>query len=145
MIRGKVMADLYLETTIIFADIVGFTAWSSVRSPEQVFQRKYSWKFCLSYSNRLCIGILRYSLAFLIVLETLYSQFDAIAKRRRIFKGTLEEMYLFVAIAKLTLFRSAYSRNCGRLLRGGCRCARLPQGPCCRYGAICEGYSCQNE
>ena len=31
------LADLFLETTIIFADISGFTAWSSVREPTQVF------------------------------------------------------------------------------------------------------------
>ena len=42
----------------MFADIVGFTAWSSVREPSQVFK----------------------------LLETLYSAFDAIAHRRRVFK-----------------------------------------------------------
>ena len=31
------MADLFLETTIMFADIVGFTAWSSTREPAHVF------------------------------------------------------------------------------------------------------------
>jgi class 3 adenylate cyclase len=41
-----------------FADIVGFTAWSSAREPYQVF----------------------------ILLETLYQAFDEIAKRRRVFK-----------------------------------------------------------
>jgi class 3 adenylate cyclase len=39
-------------------DIAGFTAWSSVREPSQVF----------------------------ILLETLYRAFDMIAKRRRVFK-----------------------------------------------------------
>ena len=43
---------------IQFADIVGFTAWSSVRDPCQVFT----------------------------LLETVYHAFDEIAKRRRIFK-----------------------------------------------------------
>lgn len=33
----KPVAELFLESTIIFADIVGFTAWSSVREPSQVF------------------------------------------------------------------------------------------------------------
>lgn len=32
----KPMADLYLNCTVMFADIVGFTAWSSVREPTQV-------------------------------------------------------------------------------------------------------------
>jgi class 3 adenylate cyclase len=42
----------------MFADLVGFTAWSSVREPTQVF----------------------------VLLETLFREFDKIAKRRRIFK-----------------------------------------------------------
>jgi hypothetical protein len=33
----KPVADLYLETTVMFADITGFNAWSSVREPSQVF------------------------------------------------------------------------------------------------------------
>lgn len=42
----------------MFADIAGFTAWSSVREPSQVFT----------------------------LLETVYHAFDTIAKRRRVFK-----------------------------------------------------------
>lgn len=30
--NSKPLAELYLDTTVLFADIVGFTAWSSVRS-----------------------------------------------------------------------------------------------------------------
>jgi class 3 adenylate cyclase len=52
------IADLHLESTIMFADVVGFTAWSSVREPVQVFT----------------------------LLETLYGAFDKIAERRRVFK-----------------------------------------------------------
>ena len=37
MYKTKPIADLFPETTIIFADIAGFTAWSSVREPSQVF------------------------------------------------------------------------------------------------------------
>ena len=33
----KPLADLFLDTTVLFADISGFTAWSSVREPTQVF------------------------------------------------------------------------------------------------------------
>lgn len=54
----KPIADLFPSTTVMFGDIVGFTAWSSVREPAQVFQ----------------------------LLETLYHAFDEIAKRRRVFK-----------------------------------------------------------
>lgn len=52
------IADLFLETTIMFADIAGFTAWSSVREPSHVFT----------------------------FLETVFAAFDSIAKARRVFK-----------------------------------------------------------
>jgi class 3 adenylate cyclase len=56
--RSAPIADLHLESTIMFADVVGFTAWSSVREPVQVFT----------------------------LLETLYGAFDKIAEHRRVFK-----------------------------------------------------------
>ena len=34
---SKPIADLFPNTTVMFADIAGFTAWSSVREPTQVF------------------------------------------------------------------------------------------------------------
>jgi hypothetical protein len=34
---SRPLADLFLETTVLFADIAGFTAWSSAREPSQVF------------------------------------------------------------------------------------------------------------
>jgi Adenylate and Guanylate cyclase catalytic domain len=46
------------ETTVMFLDISGFTAWSSVREPVQVFT----------------------------LLETLYRSFDDIAAKRKVFK-----------------------------------------------------------
>lgn len=52
------LAQLYPEATVMFADLVGFTAWSSMRDPPQVFR----------------------------LLETIYSSFDEIANRRRVFK-----------------------------------------------------------
>ena len=52
------IADLFPHCTVIFADIAGFTAWSSVREPSQVFR----------------------------LLENVYGAFDAIAKRRHVFK-----------------------------------------------------------
>ncbi|CAB9521527.1 Receptor-type guanylate cyclase gcy [Seminavis robusta] len=63
------LADLFVDCTVLFADITGFTAWSSVREPSQVF----------------------------ILLETLYSRFDKIAQRRRIFKvETVGDCYVAV-------------------------------------------------
>jgi class 3 adenylate cyclase len=56
--KSKPIADLFPETTLMFGDIAGFTAWSSVREPSQVFR----------------------------LLETIYHAFDEIAKKRRVFK-----------------------------------------------------------
>jgi class 3 adenylate cyclase len=65
----KPLADLFLETTVLFADISGFTAWSSVRDPTQVF----------------------------LLLEAVYKAFDAIANRRRVFKvETVGDCYVAV-------------------------------------------------
>ena len=65
----KPIADLFPNTTVLFADIAGFTAWSSVREPSQVFT----------------------------LLETVYRAFDAIAKRRRVFKvETVGDCYVAV-------------------------------------------------
>jgi class 3 adenylate cyclase len=66
---SKPLADLFLETTIMFADICGFTAWTSVREPSQVF----------------------------MLLESVYGAFDQIAKRRRVFKvETVGDCYVAV-------------------------------------------------
>jgi class 3 adenylate cyclase len=67
--KTKPIADLFPETTIMFADIVGFTAWSSMREPCQVFT----------------------------LLETIYHEFDEIARRRRVFKvETVGDCYVAV-------------------------------------------------
>eukprot|EP00977_Amphora_coffeiformis_P020476 scaffold8300_cov171-Amphora_coffeaeformis.AAC.1 len=52
------IADLYPQTTIMFADISGFTAWSSEREPSQVFT----------------------------LLESIYRQMDRAAKKLGVFK-----------------------------------------------------------
>jgi hypothetical protein len=52
------IADLFTNTTVLFADIAGFTAWSSQREPPQVFT----------------------------LLETLYRSFDVIAAKLKVFK-----------------------------------------------------------
>jgi len=65
----KPIADLFPETTIMFGDLVGFTAWSSVREPSQVFT----------------------------LLETVYHAFDQLAKRRGVFKvETVGDCYVAV-------------------------------------------------
>ena len=60
---------MYPETTVIFADIVGFTAWSSSRDPIQVFH----------------------------LLETIYAGFDEIARKHGVFKiETIGDCYVAV-------------------------------------------------
>jgi hypothetical protein len=69
-IRGAPLADLFPNTTVIFADIAGFTAWASAREPQQVF----------------------------ILLETIYGAFDRLAYRHDIFKvETVGDCYVAVA------------------------------------------------
>ncbi|CAB9526669.1 Receptor-type guanylate cyclase gcy [Seminavis robusta] len=67
--NSKPIADLFPETTVLFADIAGFTAWSSVREPSQVFT----------------------------LLETIYQNFDFLAKQYGIFKiETIGDCYVAV-------------------------------------------------
>lgn len=56
--RSNPIADLYPDTTVMFADISGFTSWSSDREPTEVF----------------------------ILLESIYEAFDRISKHYGIFK-----------------------------------------------------------
>ena len=69
-VRTRPIADFFPNTTIMFADIAGFTAWSSTREPFQVFE----------------------------LLETIYGAFDELAKRRRVFKvETVGDCYVAVS------------------------------------------------
>jgi class 3 adenylate cyclase len=68
-ISEEPIADLFPHTTVFFADIAGFTAWSSEREPLYVFK----------------------------LLETLYSAFDRIAARLGVFKvETVGDCYVAV-------------------------------------------------
>mmetsp|Transcript_24295 Transcript_24295/g.59496 ORF Transcript_24295/g.59496 Transcript_24295/m.59496 type:complete len:1200 (-) Transcript_24295:66-3665(-) len=63
------IADLFPNTTVMFGDIAGFTAWSSSRQPAEVF----------------------------ILLETLYGAFDKVAKELEVFKvETIGDCYVAV-------------------------------------------------
>ena len=67
MPKTRPIADVFPDTTILFADIAGFTKWSSSRDPPQVFT----------------------------LLEALYGSFDAIARRRKVFKiETIGDCYV---------------------------------------------------
>lgn len=66
---SRPIADLFPNTTVMFADICGFTAWSSAREPSQVF----------------------------MLLESLYRAFDKLAIKRRVFKvETIGDCYMAV-------------------------------------------------
>jgi class 3 adenylate cyclase len=66
---SKPIAELFPKCTVMFADIVGFTAWSSQREPTQVFT----------------------------LLQNLYQAFDSVAKKRGVFKvETIGDSYLAV-------------------------------------------------
>ena len=104
---AKPLADLFLETTIMFADISGFTAWSSVRDPSQVFT----------------------------LLETLYRAFDEIANCRRVFKvETVGDCY--VAVTGLpdpqkdhAVLMARYARDILSKMSKVCRELELTLGP----------------
>jgi hypothetical protein len=67
--RTKPIAEFYPQVTLMFADLVGFTAWSSTREPTQVF----------------------------VLLETIYHEFDIIASRRGVYKvETVGDCYVAV-------------------------------------------------
>jgi hypothetical protein len=74
-IGGEPIADFWPNTTILFAGLSGFTAWSSTREPTQVFT----------------------------LLETVYGTMDSTARKLGVFKvETVGECY--VAVSSLELF-----------------------------------------
>jgi len=84
----KRLAELYLEASVLYADITGFDAWCSTRSADQVFT----------------------------LLETLFQHFDEIAKRRRIFKvETVGDTY--VATSNLPEPRRGHALEMARFAR----------------------------
>lgn len=72
----RIVADLFPETTILFADIAGFTAWSSGAC----------WKVLVVLKKLTQSVTVREPSQVFILLETLYHAFDVIAKQRGVFK-----------------------------------------------------------
>lgn len=70
------IADLYQDCTVFFADIAGFTKWSSARCPSDVFR----------------------------LLGSVYGAFDKLAERRGVFKvETIGDSYMYVPIQKISM------------------------------------------
>eukprot|EP00980_Cylindrotheca_fusiformis_P015725 scaffold4542_cov110-Cylindrotheca_fusiformis.AAC.2 len=90
------LADLFPSVTVVFADLVGFTAWSSAREPHQVF----------------------------ILLETIYGAFDKLAYRHGIFKvETVGDCYVAAAgLPEPTADHAAvacrFARDCMKKMKG---------------------------
>ncbi|KAL3917415.1 MAG: hypothetical protein SGILL_004724 [Bacillariaceae sp.] len=114
---AKPIAELFPETTVFFADIAGFTAWSSSREPSHVF----------------------------LLLETLYGAFDQIAKRFGIFKvETIGDSYVAVSglpepRAKHAIAMAKFAVKCVERMKQLTRELELTLGPgtgdlCLRVG-----------
>jgi hypothetical protein len=89
------IADLFPETTVIFADIAGFTAWSSLREPAKVFKLLETLYGTL-HLNYLSSEHWNESSKLLTLLH-ISGAFDKCAKRRGVFKvETIGDCYVGV-------------------------------------------------
>eukprot|EP00980_Cylindrotheca_fusiformis_P012652 scaffold3091_cov117-Cylindrotheca_fusiformis.AAC.4 len=101
------MADLFPSVTVIFADLVGFTAWSSAREPHHVF----------------------------ILLETIYGAFDKLAYRHGVFKvETVGDCYVAAvglpeARADHALIACRFARECQKKMKDVILKLELTLGP----------------
>mmetsp|Transcript_13427 Transcript_13427/g.37784 ORF Transcript_13427/g.37784 Transcript_13427/m.37784 type:complete len:1181 (+) Transcript_13427:148-3690(+) len=101
------IADLFSNCTVLFADISGFTSWSSERSPCQVF----------------------------VLLETIYGAFDKIADRRGVFKvETIGDCYM--AVTGLpnpkrdhALIMARFARDCRNQMNALTKSLEVTLGP----------------
>lgn len=101
---GKAIAEFYPEATVLFADIAGFTAWSSIREPQSVFT----------------------------LLESVFQCFDTLAKRHGVFKvETVGGNYSLRTIGIVYRDGLLICLFCHRLLRGCHRCSKTEKRPCC--------------
>ena len=70
ILNKKPIADFFAQSTVLVADISGFTSWSSEREPSQVFQ----------------------------LLQTVFFHFDKVARRREVFRvESMGDSYVAVA------------------------------------------------
>jgi class 3 adenylate cyclase len=89
--NSKPIADLFPETTVLFADVAGFTAWSSTREPSQVCTKVKARLYLAHLPDKLFAKVFSF-------LETVFAAFDAIARQRRVFKvETVGDCYVAVS------------------------------------------------
>jgi len=104
---SRPIAELFPATTIMFGDIVGFTAWSSVREPAQVFT----------------------------LLEGIFKAFDQISHRRKVFKvETVGDCYVAVAglpepRADHAVVMARFARECMSRMQSVVRHLEVELGP----------------
>jgi len=104
---ARPIADLFPNCTVLFADISGFTAWSSLRDPAQVFT----------------------------LLEAVYQAFDRIARKRGVFKvETIGDSY--VAVTGLpepqedhAVIMARFARDCRARMTDVTRKLEITLGP----------------
>ena len=53
------IADLFPETSVLYADIAGFTSWSSAREPNQVFTIQYEVSFVEDIHKPICAMMIK--------------------------------------------------------------------------------------
>ena len=83
VLETKQIADMFPHTTILFADIVGFTAWASEREPPLI----------------------------LSLLQNIFSAFDKIAAKRGVFKvETVGDCYVAAVSQRKASFHSHMAR-----------------------------------
>lgn len=137
-LRCSTRANLTASDAVMFADIAGFTAWSS-----------------RTFFKTICVIITTYTFALWLVvrdpsqvfklLEAVYSAFDAIARRRGVFKvETIGDSYVCVTglpdpQTDHALIMARFARDCRTKFKEVTRKLELSLGPdtgdlCMRFG-----------
>jgi class 3 adenylate cyclase len=104
---SRPIAELFPEATVLFADIAGFTAWSSIREPTQVFT----------------------------LLESIFQSFDEIAKKYGVFKvETVGDCYVCVMGVPVynkdhAIVMAKFARDCNERVVEVLRSLEMTLGP----------------
>ena len=96
--EDKPIADLFLDTSIMFADIVGFTNWSTQRSPNEVFRllERLFWEFDELAGKSIYLSIISFPLSISLSRLTRKRFCDVIAMHNVFKLGTIGDCYIAV-------------------------------------------------